>query len=343
MPLQASNPTPTAWIEDRLAGLFPGRRVLRAVVTAERRRRGSILSWVRVELADGVERVVTKAPRLPADDPRRAGKMRVRLAHEYESGRLVRSRLGDDAEADSVAMLAHFSDVPSLVMEEVDGTTLYALIERGVGRMASAAALAEAERACRAAGRLLRRLQDATAEPGARFSLDEMIEYVDVRLRSLIRHGVPGVDEPLRRRVIAAFDAARPAIGDADARLAGAHGDCCPANVMFGRGRVVLIDLSQYQVGSRFHDLTRFYHQMALFRLKPTVSGRAIDRLQAAFLSGYGGRVGPGDALFRLFLVQHTVCHWLGGVKRGARSWSERAFTRWVARHHHQEVQRLVA
>ena len=67
-----------------------------------------------------------------------------------------------------------------------------------------------------------------------------------------------------------------------------------------------------------------------------------ISRLRRALLSGYDSSLHPDQPAFRLFLIQHLLCHWQGLLKRSAAvSWSVRGFNRWVAYRHKVELDRL--
>ena len=126
-------------------------------------------------------------------------------------------------------------------------------------------------------------------------------------------------------------------------RLTAVHGDFSLSNIMHDGARVVAIDFSRFGVGSVYYDLTRIYHQLGLLLHKPWFRPATIARLRGALLDGYGPGVSADRPVFRLFLVQHLLCHWLGLLKtsRGA-PWHVRGFNRWVGYRHRRELDRLV-
>jgi hypothetical protein len=236
-------------------------------------------------------------------------------------------------------LVACYADIPALVWAEVDGMTLQAMTSSLAYGVPGHEGIVRLEGAFHRTGRWLRTLQTATPLYGGELSLDEMVAYVDVRLRKIMELA-PGLDDQWRARVHAAFRTAP--LGSADLRLAAVHGDFSLSNVMYD-GRVVAIDFSRFGTGSVYYDVSRLYHQLGLLRNKPWFLPATITRLQRALLAGYDPGLHPDQAAFRLFLIQHLLCHWQGLLKRSAAvSWPVRSFNRWIAYRHKAELERLV-
>jgi Ser/Thr protein kinase RdoA (MazF antagonist) len=197
------------------------------------------------------------------------------------------------------------------------------------------------EIACHGAGHWLRALQSSTP-PAAGHSLDEMLEYVDVRLERISQLGPRGLDAGWRSEVRGVFRDVRAS--EADLRVARIHGDFSLSNIIFDGRRTVAIDLTRFGVGSIYHDVSRLYHQLGLLLHKPYVRPATVARLRRALLSGYGGPADvAGQPLFQLFLIQHLLTHWLGLLKMSAAPYHVRAFHRWVGYRHKRELDGLVA
>jgi hypothetical protein len=238
-------------------------------------------------------------------------------------------------------VVAFYPEIPALVWGEVGGDTLETLVNREGRGVPGAAGLARLERIFSETGRWLRVLQDGTAVEGREFSRDDMIAYVDVRLARISELGPHGLDAEWRARVRRVFRETR--VTPNDLRLTAVHGDFSLSNVMFDGSRVVAIDFSRFGIGSIHYDITRIYHQLGLLRHKPWFLPATVRRLRTALLSGYDPRLRADRPAFRLFLIQHLLCHWLGLLKTSPRArWQVRGFNRWVGFRHRRELESLV-
>jgi hypothetical protein len=322
--------------------LFDGRQILHVARGRTLTKIAAKLFWVEVTTVDGVSRLVVKVSTLGEGEARRAAKQLGRLEREHAASQRLMSLIGAEPGAGVVRALAFYREAAALVMEEARGPSLTDLVDR-VGWIGRRQALARLEAGVERAGRLLAAIQRATRESGRCFSLDEMIEYVDVRLRALVQFGARGLDAAWSQRVLPVFEAARAGIDGRDLAMSLAHGDFCPGNVILEPDRAVAIDLSQVQVNSVFYDLTRFYHQLELLAAKPQFPSSVVRRLTAAFAGGYGRPAVTESPLFRLFNIQHALCHWLGRLKRRDAPIGERLYDAWVGRHHQRELGRLLA
>lgn len=306
-------------------------------VRVERTRPFSYLVWADLVGSARTLPVVVKIPRAPGDDWTR------RLAQEYLMSRALAPRLAERG-ADIVATaLAFFPDIPALVTAAVPGSDLRALIDRYGRWRANPAEIETLEGACHAAGRLLRTFQAVTARPAVRLDFDEVLAYIDVRLRALVELQAPRIDGEWRVGLLRALESWRHRLDPAELRVSGIHGDFCPSNVIYESDRAVLIDCSMFRAGSVFHDVTRFHHQLGLFCHKPTFRADVLERARRAFLRGYGEPGVVGSTLFRVFTVQHVLCHWVGCLRQTPTSLRERLYNRWLCTRHRREVEGLIA
>ncbi|RPI56954.1 MAG: hypothetical protein EHM55_03535 [Acidobacteria bacterium] len=284
-------------------------------------------------------RVIVKIPRLK---PGKADGRVPRLKLEIAAAKALAFTLKGEAELSVPDVVAFYPEIPALVWREVAGDTLEALAARHARGIPGAAGLARLERALHSAGRWLRVLQDGTEVEGREFSLSEMIDYVDVRLKRISELGPPGLDAAWRARVRRVFNEAR--LTPADLRLTAVHGDFSLSNIMYDGCRVVAIDFSRFGVGSIHYDVTRIYHQLGLLQHKPWFLPTTVSRLRRALLNGYDPGLSADRPAFRLFLIQHLLCHWLGLLKTPHRApWRVRGFNRWVGYCHRRELESLVA
>ncbi len=294
----------------------------------------------RVELRSlaGVRHVIAKIPR------RKPGKVDRRLQQlekEFTSARSLTSTFTGEAGLGVAEVVAFYPDVPALVWAEVEGATLGSMAARLARGIPSAGRLAQLETACRGAGRWLRVLQAATPVEGQQLSLNEMIDYVDVRLERIGELGPRGLGAEWQAAVRRVFTDAR--LTPDDLRLAAVHGDFSLSNVMYGGNCVVAIDFSRFGIGSIYYDVSRLYHQLGLLLHKPWFLPTTIARLRQALLTGYDARLRADQPVFRLHLIQHLLCHWLGGLKDATAPYHVRRFHQWTGYRHKRELAGLVA
>jgi hypothetical protein len=201
----------------------------------------------RIELhsAGGTRRVIAKIPRCR---PGKVDRRLPQLEREWASaGSLAAIFAGEDALG-VAQVVAFYRDVPALVWAEVEGTTLASLVEHLGRGMPGAGRLRRLEAACRNAGRWLRVLQEATPVERQQLSLQEMTDYVDIRLRRISELRPRRFGERWRAEIRRLFADATLAPGDL--RVAGIHGDYTLSNIMCGADRLVAIDVGRFGTGS---------------------------------------------------------------------------------------------
>jgi tRNA A-37 threonylcarbamoyl transferase component Bud32 len=336
---------PTAVIDQAVARLASepllpfdrGRHVVTRVLSVATRP-FSYVARVERESEAATKRVIVKIPRLkPGRTDRRVPKLKLEIA----AAQALAFTLKGEAELSVPDVVAFYPEIPALVWGEVGGETLEAMATRMARGFPDGSAIARLEQAFHGAGRWLRVLQDGTAIEGRELSLEEVAEYVDVRLRRISELGPRGLDLFWRTRVKRVFTAAR--LPASALRLTSVHGDFSMSNIMFDGARVVAIDFSSFGIGSSYYGVTRLYHQIGLLLYKPWFLPSTVARLRQALLNGYDPSLHSDEPIFRLFQIQHLLCHWLGLLKTSPRaSWQVRGFNRWVGFRHRRELKSLV-
>ena len=323
---------------DPLLSFTGGRQAVTRVLSVATRP-FSYVARVESASAASTKRVIVKIPRLkPGKTDHRVPRLKLEIA----AAQALAFTLKGETTLSVPDVVAFYPEIPALVWGEVGGETLEAMAARVARGIPRAEGLARLEQAFHGAGRWLRVLQDGAAVEEREFSLDEMAEYIDVRLRRISELGPRGMDIYWRARVKRVFTQAR--LQGAALGLTAVHGDFSMSNIMFDGTRVVAIDFSRFGIGSRYYDVTRLYHQLGLLLHKPWYLPSTIARLRRALLNGYDPSLRPDQPMFRLLLIQHLLCHWLGLLKTSPRApWQVRGFNRWVGYRHRRELESLVA
>jgi Ser/Thr protein kinase RdoA (MazF antagonist) len=136
-----------------------------------------------------------------------------------------------------------------------------------------------------------------------------MREYIDVRLRRLLVTRRPVLSDRDRTRLLAYFDRTAALVGAADLTEVLTHGDLAPSNVLIDGPCVTVIDFAMTTPGGVFMDVARLYTQLEFLLAKPKFRPTAVRSLQRALLDGFDPNLRPDRPLFRLFLLQHLLCH----------------------------------
>jgi hypothetical protein len=181
-------------------------------------------------------------------------------------------------------------------------------------------------------GEWIRTYQAVTAAEGT-WAIDERREYLDVRLRRLVAATVIPAEE--REAVLAVFDGLAAAIGNGDRALTAIHADLCPPNILVAPdGQVTILDFAMAKTGARLHDLSHLYLHLEFQSWRPRPHRGMMAETKRRLLDGYQPGLTPDDPVFRLFLLQHTVCHvallseQAAGALQPARLWLARR--RWL-------------
>jgi hypothetical protein len=262
------------------------------------------------------------APILPDERPRLmpvtgAG---IRQTLEFEALRLLERRLDEvgDRRLRAIRALAVLEGSGALVMEAFAGRSLPRLLLWGTLRQragtAGPVALADA------AGAWLRVLHDTPAgsAPIRQGTTDELVACFS-NFGEFLATVAPS------RNLGRTIEIGRAAAADIkELPVAMSHGDFAPRNILVDeQGRIAAMDLLARWQAPRYEDLSAFLLAMRTSRVNATTSGllfgRAIDRLEPAFLAGYfGGEPVPLHEI-RLYELLLLLDKWSARLARRAK------------------------
>jgi hypothetical protein len=257
----------------------------------------------RVVTAAGDKVVYCKVFLSPAGDPTSADRLRFRVEREFrETQRAYHAFAGIPGFA-PLEPIAVFPDLLALVTCEIKGESFSTLLSRTC-RVWSRGDLQDTIRAGELAGEWLRTYQQMPTEP-QQLSIDELREYVDVRLRRLEREAAPGFNSTRRREILAEFEACAAPLKPTDLTAVSVHADFCPENILVDQGVLSVIDFAMAKRGLRHLDLSHLLIHLA-FRRGAAWNRRSLALVRRASLEGYGD---PGLAEspgFRLAVLVHV-------------------------------------
>lgn len=267
-------------------------------------RQGSRLLRVRVRTSSESFFAYVKLYNVDGCTPHYIEQMRQRGVRDFETTRRVHLLMRSVAGISTLRPIAFLPDHLAVVTEEVHGKTLGQLLTRKAGWYPERETLDDLCTVMARIGVWLRTVQTLDVS-NARFSLDGMRDYLDVRLVRLVRHG--GLDARERCGILKFFDDRRADVDEGDLQEVVIHGDLSPSNVMIAGTNVTVLDFEMWRTGSVFHDLSRIYHQIELRKLKPWFKPSSLDRLLEATIVGFDPTLSPERPLFELLTLQHVI------------------------------------
>ncbi len=304
----------------------------------------SRLVWLRLLWSDGgTETVVVKLPRLsPGDTAETLAKARKRLREEHAATLSLAARFGGPEGPRTIQPVALYEDVPALLTTAVRGESLRERIIRTGKWFPSKDTLGGLEGACAGAGRWLRQFQETTRREGELVAVGPIVEYLEKRLALLGEADPHGMAPNVQDEVRAGLRRLALDVSPSERGVSELHADYSLSNVLCTETGIVAADVPSTRTGSVLHDPSRFWHQLGLLRYHPAFRIGTVGLLRSAFLDGYQGQPLTTGALWRLYLIRHTVTHWVGRVKTLRPGLRERLYNAWVCRRHRIELLRLI-
>lgn len=283
-------------------------------VTARLSRPFSEIAKVRVGARDGPTSVFVKVARTGPGRPDRS-ELRRRVVRDFELNQSLHAFMKVCKGLSVVRPVACYPDHLAIVTEEAPGETLLVHLERRArwwpGLSTRSRLIQDFERI----GAWLRSFQSAIPVDRVE-DLLETRQYIDVRLKRLVDSPRAGFSEGDRLAVLRAVDLCAGAVTQQDRRSVAAHADFALGNILIDASCVTVLDFAMGANGLRLHDLAHLYMQLDLLTMKPSFRRQTVSALQRALLAGYQEPDVSASPLFRMLLVQHRACHYLGLVER---------------------------
>jgi Phosphotransferase enzyme family len=327
-------------LRDERERLFGTRDVRLAVVRSADREASKVLK-VSVTGGSDVRAIFVKVfkPREGGSSDRDS--IRARVVQDFDvTSRLCESMASVPRYA-VVRPLACFPDQLAVITAEADGETLSDLLDRRAAWWPSATAVEELGTVLADVGGWLRAFQ-AIEPRRERFSLDHMRAYIDVRLRRLLATQPPQLDARYRESLLGYFDRMALLVDTSDLREVLTHADLAPSNVLVNGRQVTVIDFDLVAPGGVFMDVARLYTQLEFLAAKPKFRLAIVRKLQRCLLEGFDPALGPERPLFRLFVLQHLLCH-MSNLARHPGAALVRLYNRHQLRLHQRWLRTLAA
>lgn len=155
-------------------------------------------------------------------------------------------------------------------------------------------------------GLWLKKFQQCTAAGTAAFDGKQLIDYVKIRLDSLIKKSNIEFSIPLSDKIISQIATLSESIDPQMHKISGRHNDFSSHNILTDRGKVWAIDFSMYDTGSSVYDPSYFWLELEMLKIDPSYSTKFLDFLQDAFLEAYGS-ISINSPVFNLVRCQYSI------------------------------------
>jgi tRNA A-37 threonylcarbamoyl transferase component Bud32 len=233
---------------------------------------------------------------------------RRQVERDFDMTRRVHRALAGCDRFAAVRAIACFPEDLVLVTAEVPGRTLSDVIEQQASWKASGQTVAYLRGVLERVGAWLRAFQAIDVEAGA-LSMTAMREYIDVRLRRLRALTRPVISVEERDAVLRHFDRSTQQLADSDLVEVLVHADLAPSNIMVDGDHVAVIDFAMAARSGVYMDVARLYTQLEFLTAKPQFRQSVVGEMQHALLDGFERGLSLDRPLFRLFVIQHLLCH----------------------------------
>jgi len=185
------------------------------------------------------------------------------------------------------------------------------------------------------AGRWLRQFQSlplTSVEPEAASKRDppDIVDYCDLRLRSLSDFDYRWPDESIRRTLLQAIEHLRDRCRPADVRPVWVHADYSHGNLMWD-GRVLTpIDFAMVRNGTPLDDASHLIHRAEMQQVYRPWMRLPVASIRQAVLRGMGVPAADRSAAYQMLMLKHKICRLHTYVRRPARNLKQSLHDRWV-------------
>ncbi len=218
------------------------------------------------------------------------------------------------------------------VTAESFGQNLFQLTETHAAYFPKTDAFSKLQTHFRNTGKWLRFKQEKMLVKDAKYSIDELRDYLIVRLNILCDDPRRLFANEYRQKILNFIDLQRDLLTEAALLVTTNHSDFNPGNILVDGETVTVLDFGRLVTGSYLLDLSKLHFQMELFTFKPQFRRRTISALQNALLEGYGEPAVNQQLMFQFLSIRNILTHLANVTRFWQFSAKEQMYNRWVMR-----------
>ena len=269
-------------------------------------------------------------------------KMIEKIRNDYEIARFWYDHFADSPRYRVVRPVLALPEQYLFASEESSGEDLYQLI---LQKAAFFPAVDDLQLLCdhlRRVGEWLQYKLSVMNQAGARYRIEDLQAYMDVRLKLLSEDARRGFPLSLRKRVLDYLDARGGAVPENDLGVSISHSDFNPSNILVSSEAVTVLDFGRMVEENDLLDLSKLHFQLGLLTFKPQYRRAAIGRLQQALLEGFGDGAAEQRLMFRMLTMRNILTHLTGISQFWKQSAKEKLYNRWVMRKELEMLEKLL-
>jgi hypothetical protein len=168
------------------------------------------------------------------------------------------------------------------------------------------------------------------AEQGALLGVDNIIEYCELRIRSICEAGDSWLSASLHQRISRTLAKLIERSNRKDLSSVWSHGDYGPGNMIWDGHKLTPIDFAMAHADYPLADVTYFVHRLNLVRAYRPWRRWPIEVWNRAFLRGYNRPNAAQDPMYSVCMIRHGLCGLAGLVRRPSKTWKQSLHNRWV-------------
>ncbi|GAB4334115.1 MAG: hypothetical protein Kow0037_12600 [Calditrichia bacterium] len=219
------------------------------------------------------------------------------------------------------------------ISEEAPGVPFNQLVNRCALRGQKRESVQKLLKAAENIGGWVREKNEKTLQEGELLSDEKVLDYVDVRLKILTGELFRGIPVDWRGKILRYLESKLKSVPVEERILTISHGDLNPSNILVDGDIVTAFDYARPVPDSYLLDLSKLYHQIGLWAVKPQYSPGVLQQTQQALLRGFGRPEIESFEIFQILFLLHTVNHFVTLTNFEKYSLPEKLYNKWVLRY----------
>ncbi|MCP4353993.1 MAG: phosphotransferase [Desulfobacterales bacterium] len=239
------------------------------------------------------------------------------------------------AESDKFHVVRPAMTVPDkfiMVTREVEGENLFDVIAENALYFRRQNKSEQIIKYFHNVGQWLRYKHNKLADKNERYSVDDLIEYIDVRLKILTEDKTRRFPLVYRKKVLDFIKKHSADLSDGELLATVCHNDFNPGNIIVDTENVTVLDFGRSVKDCYLLDASKLYYQLNLFTFKPYYRPYIIRQLQDALLDGFENIQVKKLMMFRFMLIRNTLTHLANITRFRQNSYKEKLYNLWVLR-----------
>ncbi len=267
---------------------------------------------------------------------------REKMLRDIEASRFWYDHFRDSPQFKVVKPVLALPEHFITVTEETPGESLFVLLQRQARIFAAPSKQSALEKHLFHVGGWLKHKQDIMWVPEARYSIDELLDYLTVRLDILTEDPRRRFPSHYREQILNFIEDFRGRLTDEDFLVTTNHSDFNPGNIIVNGKTVTVLDFGRLVTGSYLLDLSKLHFQLHLFTFKPQYRHATIARLQQALANGFGRPAIAENLMFQFLMVRHILTHLANVTRFWKFGFKERWYNTWAMNRERNLLDRIL-